>query len=216
MNLVYQNSRGLKNSLRFLSRLKNHLVSLDLMDVYEMKKAHDRASETENHQDIAYCVHRHVEALDLVQQIRPMSVAEQSFAKARLERGDRLVIGTLDRMPVFYGWLMFGELEMTYDVFLPTPAQNAFGYNIFTARSHRRQGFMTKFYQFAACYVSGRNCDRLRVGISVGNKASIKAHLRNGFVKTGSFYTLILFGTCFTWARFEQMKPFHITAKPRK
>ena len=134
--------------------------------------------------------------------------------RARLRKGDKAVIGQVDGQPVFYGWLMFNEIEVTYGVFMPLRAHTAFGYNLYTKASHRRLGVMSGFYHFARTYLHKRRFHTLYVGITGQNKPSIKAHEKNGFRKEGYFYTLKMSGTCFTLARFPGTKRFLCNGSP--
>lgn len=200
-----------------LSRLKNRLISRDMQDIYHYVPAlstlqpvgvsPDESSAT------TYQIHDGIEVLEIVERIKPMGKRGRRFALARLKVGDKVVIGTHDGTPVFYGWLMFGEIEMTYGVFLDVPSGNAFGYNLFTARSYRRHGAMSGFYRFVCQYLKQRNYHTLNVGIATKTTVSIKAHEKNGFVKSGYFYTLKVLGTCFTLARFEHAKRFYLTCR---
>ena len=190
-----------------LSRLKSRVISRDLQDIYLLANQESKPAQAH----INFQIHDSSDVLEIIDQINPLNEQARRFARHRLDAGDKAVIAYDSGLPVFYGWLMFGEIEMTYGVFLPMPEGIAFAYNLFTASSHRRRGLMTGFYDFARDYLKSRKYDTLYVGISTRNNASISAHLKNGFEKNGYFYTLKLLGTCFTLARFEHAKRFHIS-----
>ncbi len=193
-----------------LSSLKSRLISRDLQDIYLFKG--DLAKQPSGHVplDIIYQIHNGTDVLELIDQINPLNDQGRRFALDRLRAGDKAVIGSDNGSPVFYGWLMFGTIEMTYGVFMPVPQGMAFGYNLFTKSSHRRRGLMTGFYEFSRNYLKQKEFHTLYVGISTRNNASIKAHLKNGFEKIGYFYTIKLLAMRFTLARFEHAKRFHI------
>ncbi len=207
-----------------LSWFKSRVISRDLQDIYLLKKTlggdrsgsapvaelAGRDSET-GRAGITYQIDDRLEVLELIDQINPLDEQARRFARRRLQAGDKAVIACENGLPVFYGWLMFGAIEMTYGVFLPMPQSSAFAYNLFTASAHRRRGLMSGFYEFARNYLEQNGYHSLHVGISSGNGASIKAHLKTGFEKSGYFYTLKLLGTCFTLARFTHAKRFYIS-----
>ena len=95
---------------------------------------------------------------------------------------------------------MFDEMEITYGVFAPTSPGTAFAYNLYTRPSFRRQGAMSAFYRFTNDYLKSEDYRALHCGIATSNAPSIKAHLKNGFKKSGYFYTVKLLGLCFTLA----------------
>lgn len=160
--------------------------------------------------EIRFCMYADAKILDIVEKIRPMNMSERRFALDRLSRGDRVVIGYHDAEPVFYGWLMFDALEMTYGIFLDLPPGTAFGYNLFTKKSHRRRGLMTGFYEFVIHQLRRQGMHTLYVGIDTYNSASALAHRKNGFRKSGYFHTVRLFGACFTLARFKHARRFYL------
>ncbi|MCP4933762.1 MAG: GNAT family N-acetyltransferase [bacterium] len=203
-----------------LSLFKSRVISFDMQNIYQFDKqlmsdhvarplAEQECKPTQAH--INFQIHDGSDVLEIIDQINPMSEQERSFASNRLDAGDKAVIGYGHGLPVFYGWLMFGEIEMTYGVFLPVPESITFSYNLFTKSSYRRRGLMTGFYEFVRNELKLKENHTLYVGISVRNAASINAHLKNGFEKNGYFYTIKLLGACFTLARFEHAKRFYIS-----
>jgi len=199
-----------------LSRLKNALVSLDMQDIYRCAFTASNAQSTRADACalplISYRIYEDENVLALMEQICPQGEQQRQFVRQRLDKGDKAVIGSLEGQPVFYGWLMFNEVEVTYGVFMPLGGRTAFGYNLYTRSSHRRMGVMSGFYDFAQSYLHQRRFHTLYVGISRQNTPSIKAHKKNGFRKEGCFYTLKMLSTCFTLSRFPDTKRFFINS----
>ena len=208
-----------------LSSLKSHVISRDFQDIYQFNHALERGllaapivnegfGENEKpdsgRTELTYRIHDSLQVLKLIEHIHPMDEQGRLFARSRLGAGDKAVIGYDGDLPVFYGWLMFEEIEMTYSVFMPVPQGIAFGYNLFTKISHRRRGAMTGFYDYVHNYLKQKDFHTIYIGISTNNRSSIKAHLKSGFEKVGYFYTLKMFGTCFTLANFAHAKRFYI------
>ncbi len=210
----------MKSRLRqSLARFKNQVISRDLQDIYlldkrsmsdEFAQLHDERASKPVQTHFDFQIHDSADVLEFIDQINPLNEQARIFACNRLAQGDKAVIAYDNGLPVFYGWLMCGEIEMTYGVFLPMPRDIAFGYNLFTASSHRRRGLMTGFYEFVRGELKSRDIRTLYVGIATSNQASIKAHQKNGFEKTGYFYTIKLLGRCFTLARFDHAKCFYV------
>ncbi len=210
----------MSGGLRWIvSSLKNRIISHDLQDLYLFRQelfedagsfepASNRAGG--DLRQISYRIYDSEKALDYVESINPMTERMRRFAIHRLASGDMVVIAFFGDEPVFHGWLMFGEIEMTYGVFMPTSEGIAFGYNLFTKTSYRRCGALSGFYRFVHEYLKERGFHTLYIGISTRNRPSIIAHMKNGFEKTGYFYTLNLSGLSFTLARFEYAKRFYI------
>ncbi|MCF6199076.1 MAG: GNAT family N-acetyltransferase [Hyphomicrobiaceae bacterium] len=199
---------------QILSRLKNALLSRDMQDIYRSTStefsAQSKRPDASAPSLITYKIYEDDNVLALMEQVCPQGEQERQFVHQRLGKGDKAVIGSLEGQPVFYGWLMFNEIEVTYGVFMPLGARTAFGYNLYTRSSHRRMGVMSGFYGFARSYLHQRRFDTLYVGISSQNEPSIKAHEKNGFRKEGYFYTLKMLGTCYTLARFPGIKRFFL------
>ena len=139
-----------------------------------------------------------------------MSSYDRQVALKRLEEGDKAIIGFHEDQPVFYGWMMFNEIEMTYGVYVPIATGTAFAYNLFTKASFRRQGALTQFYLFAQDYLKSQNRDTLYCGIATNNEPSIKGHIKNGFRKCGFFYTLKILGIGITLADSQYPKRLSI------
>ena len=194
-----------------LSHLKNRLISLDLQNIYQFAENSRReVSGSDEPSAINFKVYDNREVLELIAQIHPMNEAEQRFARDRLQAGDRALIGFCQENPVFYGWLMFDEIELTYGVFHALPHGSVFAYNLFTAPAFRRRGAMSAFYHHVFDNFMQREQERLYCGISTDNRASISAHEKNGFAKTGSFHTVKLLGWCFTLSHFAHAGIFHL------
>ncbi len=192
-----------------LSRFKSCVISRDLQDIYRLTGSWSETAP----KDIVYQVFDSIDVLKHVECINPTNRQDRRFMLDRLSAGDKAIIGFADEKPVFYGWLMFGEIEMTYGVFEVIPEKTVFGYNLYTANSHRRRGVLTGFYRFIRHYLEQHDYQSLYVGISRDNSPSIKAHEKNGFIKKGRFYTLKLFGICFIIARFKYVRRFYIIMK---
>ncbi len=184
-----------------LSRLKNFIFLLDFQDIYRYDKPLSPAPDAPS--SATFKIYHTLQALEIIEQLNPMSPQERSFAENRLHKGDKAVIGFVEGRPVFYGWLMLEEMEITYGVFANTASGTAFAYNLYTRPSFRRQGAMGAFYRFTADYLKSRDFHTLHCGIATNNTPSIKAHLKNGFDKSGYFYTVKLLGTCFTLANHQ-------------
>ncbi len=193
-----------------LSRLKNSLFALDLQNIYHLPDLVPVRKHAGQKPPARFSIYRDAEALGLVEKMNPMSQHQRDFALQRLQAGDILLIGSIAEEPVFYGWLMFDEIEITYDVFMPLPPGVVFAYNLFTVEKWRRRGVMSDFYSFVTSDIRLKGAHSLYCGISTGNSASVKAHLKNGFVKAGYFYTLRIRSLCLTLSHFEKARHFHI------
>ncbi len=191
-----------------LSSFKNWLISCDNQDIYRSDFARDNPLVHAAPSLVSYTVYEEESVLALMELVVPQSPQDRIFVRQRLGRGDKAVIGFIDDQPVFYGWLMFSEIEVTYGVFLPLGPHIAFAYNLYTRSSHRRMGAVSGFYDFVLRYLREQGFHTLYVGIDSDNRPSVKAHEKNGFRKDGYFHTLKLMGFCFTLAGFPGAKRF--------
>ena len=193
-----------------LSRLKNRVFSLDLQNIYQLDDPLGDERGSASPTNITFKVYDTDEVLKVISRVNPFSEQGRRFALKRLLSGDKAVVGYHQDVPVFYGWLMFEEIEMTYGRFMSAPEGTAFSYNLFTATSHRRRGIMTQFYNFVGRFLNKRDFQTLYVGIATKNRISIRAHRKSGFKEVGYFYTMKIFSICFTFARFVVGKRFFI------
>ena len=60
----------------------------------------------------------------------------QEFALERRRAGDRLTLAESGNQIVFYGWLMFGQLDVGMRRYLPLSADTAYLYRLFTVAAY--------------------------------------------------------------------------------
>ncbi|MCS7047753.1 MAG: GNAT family N-acetyltransferase [Verrucomicrobiae bacterium] len=116
------------------------------------------------------------------------------FAIERLRSGDRLVLGEYLGDIVFYGWIMFGQMDLGYRSYRPISKDTAYVYKLFTVKEHRGRRVLPGFYRFVAMQLEEIGIKRMLCWVNSTNVPSLKSHTRCGFLPIGSFYEIQLFG----------------------
>lgn len=114
------------------------------------------------------------------------------LAWERLQVGDQVVLGDYQRQVVFYGWLMFGAIEVGHRRWLRTSPQRVYSYKLFTTEPFRGNGALPGFYAFIAPTLAAQGYRQIACWISQGNRASVRSHERCGFSPSGSAYEVRL------------------------
>lgn len=129
--------------------------------------------------------------MSLTQKTHDYGPAEKRFGLERLEQGDSLVLGEWDGALVFYGWLMYGQMDLDQNVPLPTVPDAAYSYKLFTVPQARGLRICAGYYSFVESWLEQRGYGRLICRISPGNDPSIRGHLRVGFRPCGTLWKLV-------------------------
>ncbi|HHN68010.1 MAG TPA: GNAT family N-acetyltransferase [Thermopetrobacter sp.] len=168
--------------------------------------------------DVTFSTHDAAAALELSARVWPDEGAAPARrqALARLEAGDRLIIGRIGDEPVMYGWLAHGMVEMTYGVFVPLRDDIAFSYNVRVHEDHRRRGLLGAYYGFLHARLRQAGYRRLLAGVARSNPIAAAAHRKAGFRKAGHCYTLGLLRRQVTWNRLPGLPALRLTNPPAR
>jgi hypothetical protein len=110
----------------------------------------------------------------------------------RLLAGDRLVIaesaiGQRDDV-LFYGWLMFGQLDMGVRKYLPLASDSVYSYRLFTAVSHRGKKLCPAYFTFIRQQLEEEGHRRLLSWVEARNLISRRVHEAAGFHSIGCIW----------------------------
>lgn len=140
----------------------------------------------------------HVEDLPKLAVDSTFDNSARLFALERLEAGDLLVLGEIDREVVYYGWLMLCKLDLGVRRYLRLPDRTAYSYRLFTAETQRRRGLCAAYYSYAARELRAKGFNRAVSWVEARNGASIRIHQASGFREIGSIWHFrILFRSYF-------------------
>lgn len=114
------------------------------------------------------------------------------FGQERLRFGDLLIIGEFDGTIVFYGWLMFGQMDLSFRNYLPMSSKAAYSYKLFTLDAHRGCGICTSYYVYLKQLLKEMGYSRIVCWVELKNRSSIRVHLRAGFRRIGNLWHLRL------------------------
>ncbi len=129
--------------------------------------------------------------MSFTQEIHNYGAAAKEFGLERLAAGDSLVIGEWEGAVVFYGWLMYGRMDLDQDVPVPLPPDVAYSYKLYTVHRARGLRICAGFYQFVGPALDQRGYHRLVCRIAPGNRPSIRGHIRVGFQPRGTLWKLV-------------------------
>jgi hypothetical protein len=116
------------------------------------------------------------------------------FGLERLAAGDRLIIGEAPSGFAFYGWLMFGQMDLGCRAYRPVQSDCVYTYKLFTAPSYRGlricpayYGWLKNALQFQEGIDAGfpRGVRRIVSWVESKHAASIRSHEHAGLHRAG-------------------------------
>lgn len=113
-----------------------------------------------------------------------------AFSKQRIKEGDKVVIGYIDNCPIFYGWQMFGEFELSYLKYQQLNSEIIYSYKVFVVLSQRKKSILRKYYNFISPYYVKKGIKSIIVVIDNKNTGSIIAHQKCDFTAAGNIITI--------------------------
>jgi acetyltransferase (GNAT) family protein len=118
--------------------------------------------------------------------------AATRFSLDRLLAGDRFVIaesaiGSRDEV-LFYGWLMFGQLDMGVRTYLPLASDSVYSYRLFTAASHRGKKLCAAYFTFIREQLEAEGHRRVLSWVEARNLISRRVHEAAGFRSIGCIW----------------------------
>lgn len=114
----------------------------------------------------------------------------RSFAYERLLAGDRLVVGESPSGIVFYGWIMFGQMDLGYRKYQPIAPDYAYSYKLYTVPQNRGRGICRAYYSWLRGEAGKLGLRRLMAWVEARNRPSLEAHRRSGFQPVGTFWQM--------------------------
>lgn len=126
--------------------------------------------------------------------------AEKQFGFQRLSRGDLLIVGECGGAVVFYAWLMCRQMDLDQNVCIPIRPDAAYSYKVFTVARARGLHICAAYYRFIKDFLRPRGYGHMVCRIIPGNTASVRAHMRVGFQRSGIVYRQVLAGRAIYWA----------------
>jgi L-amino acid N-acyltransferase YncA len=114
--------------------------------------------------------------------------AQKLAARARLAAGDEVYLGMLDDRTIFYGWIMFGQMDMNLERYVPISPDRVYSYKLFTVEKFRGRRVLSAYFSFLFRDLAARNYRQAISQVRANNHPSIAAHRKNGFQTLGSFW----------------------------
>ena len=121
----------------------------------------------------------------------------QAFGRERLAAGDRLILGVAHDHVVFYGWVMFHQLDLGMRNYASLPCDAAYTYKLYTAPSFRGNGICRAYYVFLKEWLAGLGYRRVVSWVGSRNSASLRTHYKSEFTSAGAVWQLVLAGHSF-------------------
>ena len=114
--------------------------------------------------------------------------AALEFARERLRAGDSLTFGESGNNVAFHSWLMFGQLDMGVRRYLPTAADTACVYRLYTVAAYRGRRLAPTWFWFIREQLLQRNVRRVVAWVEGRNRASRRAFEGAGFRPIGCIW----------------------------
>lgn len=118
----------------------------------------------------------------------------RAFGLERMKAGDRMVLGIHQGKVVYFGWLMFNQMDLRMRDFYSVSGRSVYAYKLFTHSGFRGKQICPAFYTFLKRHFSPLGFERVLCWVASTNAASIKTHLNAGLKRTGAYWHLRLLG----------------------
>ncbi len=118
--------------------------------------------------------------------------AATRFSLDRLVAGDRLVLAESALGPrdeaLFYGWLMFGQLDMGVGRYLSLAPDTVCSYRLFTTAAHRGKKLPGAYFTFIREQLEAEGHRRVLCWVEARNLISRRVHEAAGFHSIGCIW----------------------------
>ena len=129
--------------------------------------------------------------LSFTERTHDYGAAEKRFGFERLAQGDSLVVAEADGAIVFYGWLMYREMDLDQNVRVRVAPDAAYSYKLFTVPRARGFRICAGYYRFVESSLKPMGYRRLICRIAPGNLSSVRGHVRVGFEPCGTLWKFV-------------------------
>jgi hypothetical protein len=116
----------------------------------------------------------------------------KQYALERLEAGDKLILGEVDGHVAFYGWAMFGQLDLGIRSFIATGTDTVASYRLFTIAEQRGKRLCAAYYSFLRDELRLAGYGHVVSWVEARNSASLRVHEAAGFRRLGSIWQVRL------------------------
>jgi GNAT superfamily N-acetyltransferase len=121
------------------------------------------------------------------------------YGRERLQSGDKLILGEIDGKVVFYGWVMFGSLDLGVRTLLPVGSDAVASYRLFTVADQRGKKISAAYFFFLKEEAQKLGCRRIVSWVEARNRPSARMHERAGFHRIGNIFHLRILGASCFW-----------------
>lgn len=118
----------------------------------------------------------------------------RAFGLERMRAGDRMVLGIHEGKVVYFGWLMFNQMDLRMRDYYSVAGRSVYAYKLFTHADYRGNQICPAFYTFLKRHFSSLGFERVLCWVASNNAASIKTHLNAGLKRTGAYWHLRILG----------------------
>lgn len=123
------------------------------------------------------------------------SETARQFGMERMAAGDRMVLGIHGGKVVYFGWLMFGQMDLSFRNYYSLSRRTAYAYKLYTHPQYRGKKICPAFYAHLKRTLPGQGYERVMCWVASSNEASIRTHKSAGLKEAGSFWQLRVLGS---------------------
>jgi L-amino acid N-acyltransferase YncA len=116
------------------------------------------------------------------------SAEAREFGLERLRAGDRFVLCESGGRVVFYAWVMFGQLDLSFRNYVPLAPGRAYTYKLYTVPAFRGRRICPAYYSFLKRELRAMGFRSVMAWVEKGNRASIHTHQRSGLRPVGTIW----------------------------
>jgi hypothetical protein len=123
--------------------------------------------------------------------------AAKRYSFERFEAGDRLILGETGRQVAFYGWAMFGRIDLGVRHLFPVGEDTVASYRLFTVETQRGNKLCSAYYSFLEGELRKQGIRRVVSWVDAHNRSSLRVHDGVGFRRIGAIWHLRLLSHSF-------------------
>lgn len=114
--------------------------------------------------------------------------AAKRYSSERLAAGDKLILGETGRQVAFYGWAMFGRIDLGVRNLFSVGEDTVASYRLFTVESQRGNRLCSAYFSFLEEEMRKRGIRRIVSWVEAHNRSSLRVHDSIGFRRIGSIW----------------------------
>ncbi|MGD0014478.1 MAG: hypothetical protein ABSD56_08655 [Bryobacteraceae bacterium] len=111
----------------------------------------------------------------------------REIGRQRLAAGHTLTLGIHSGAVVFYAWLMYGQMDLFFESYIPISRDRVYSYKVFTVANCRGLKICPAYYGWIREELRRQGYRQMLAVTLASNRRSLRAHEKAGFHRLGGF-----------------------------